>query len=108
MWLSAMILVGLVLAGAADASATSVTQDCVIVGEVGTTPGQLSANLFSNCPLRVERKARLLIIKGRHRNIEVRVPESPGLHDFVYRWGQRTAQIGDQDVEIAFGPAGET
>jgi hypothetical protein len=107
MWLASLVLIATVGGGASFPEAVSELQDCLVYGKVFSTSVELGANLYSNCPLTVERKERLLIMQGRHRRVEVRVPGDPGVHDFVYRWGQNTAQIDDDIVGITFGPAGE-
>jgi hypothetical protein len=56
----------------------------------------------------VEGKTTSLVMTGRHRRVEFMMPSAPGVHDFVYRWGQTTAQLDDRDIAISFGPAGDT
>ena len=107
MWVT-VTLIGLMGAVPAEVTPTTWIQDCVIVGEVSNTAGEISANLFSNCPLAIEQTAGVLIMKGHYSEVEVLLPENPGVHDFLYRWGEGTAQIDSQDVAIAFGPARET
>ena len=108
MWPSAIILAGYFGSTFLEQPPVLAVQDCVIMGKVYNIAGETGANLFSNCPLAITQKARVLIIKGRHRDVEVRFPENPGVYDFVYHWGQSTAQLDNHDVDIAFGPAGET
>jgi hypothetical protein len=108
MWLSLVWLVSALGSSTPDAIPALVSQDCLVIGKVFNTSGKIGATLYSNCPLSVERKPRILIMKGRHRHIEVRLPDRPGVHDFVYRWGESTARVDNEQVEIAFGPANET
>jgi len=56
--------------------------------------------LSSNCAIRIERKERRIIMTGPNKIIEVLIPEDPGLHEFIYRWGHRTAHFDDETVEI--------
>jgi hypothetical protein len=107
MWLAALVLIANIGGGAPVPEDVSELQDCLVYGKVFSTMVEVGANLYSNCPLMVERKERLLIMQGRHRRVEVPVPSDTGVHDFVYRWGQNTAQIDDNIVGITFGPAGE-
>jgi hypothetical protein len=107
MWQATVILVGY-LSGSPEHTLVPGMQECVVVGKIFNLAGEIGANLFSNCPLTIHRKPHGLVMKGRYRNIEVRVPENPGVHEFIYRWGQSTAQIDNHDVDIAFGPAAET
>lgn len=107
MWLFPVVLLAFVAGGVSLADDASEPQDCLVYGKVFSTAAEVGANLYSNCPLTIERKERLLIMQGRHRRVEVRVPGYLGVHDFVYRWGQNTAQIDDDTVGIIFGPAGE-
>lgn len=107
MWLSSLVLAVWVAGGISSPDDGVELQDCMVYGKVFSTTVEIGANLYSNCPLTIERKERLLIMQGRHRRVEVRVPGGQGIHDFVYRWGQNTARIDDDVVEITFGPAGE-
>jgi hypothetical protein len=106
MWLPTLVLLVFVAGGSSIPDEAS-EQDCLVYGKVFSTAVEVGANLYSNCPLTIERHERLLIMQGRHRRVEVRMPGHLGVHDFVYRWGQNTAKIGDDVVGIIFGPAGE-
>jgi len=45
-------------------------------------------------------QVRRIIMTGPNKTIEVLIPEDPGLHEFIYRWGHRTAHFDDETVEI--------
>jgi len=36
--------------------------------------------------------------------VSVVIPIQPGLHEFVYRWGQTVARFDDEKVEVKPGP----
>lgn len=107
MWINAVLLVSS-FAGIPDMEAVASSPDCIVIGKVFKGSGTISARLFSNCPLAVEGKTTSLVMTGRHRRVEFMMPSAPGVHDFVYRWGQTTAQLDDKDIAISFGPAGDT
>ncbi len=88
MWLSSLLLAGYVAGGSAAPLPVNLPQACFVYGEVFWSATQITAMLSSNCPIRIERKERLITLKGSQRVIEFLIPEEPGMHEFVYRWGQ--------------------
>ncbi len=100
MWLSALLLAETLSGTPAVAVQSSTPQACFIFGEVFWSTTQISAMLSSNCAIRIERKERRIIMTGPNKIIEVLIPEDPGLHEFIYRWGHRTAHFDDETVEI--------
>ena len=100
MWLSALLLAETLSGTPAVAVQSSMPQACFIFGEVFWSTTQISAILSSNCAIRIERKERRIIMTGPNKIIEVLIPEDPGLHEFIYRWGHRTAHFDDETVEI--------
>jgi hypothetical protein len=86
----------------------SIPQACFVFGEVFWSETQVSAMLSSNCPIHIERKESLIAMSARHKTVMFMIPQDPGVHSFVYRWGNRVALFDDEKVEVALGPgAGE-
>ena len=100
MWLSALLLAGTLSGTPAMPVQSSMPQACFVFGEVFWSTTQISAMLSSNCAIRIERKERRIIMTGPNKIIEVLIPEDPGLHEFIYRWGQRNVHFDDNSVEI--------
>ena len=102
-----MVLASLMLAGTlangglAIPVQNSMPQACFVYGEVFWSPVQITAMLSSNCKIHIERQERMIIMKGQNRIIRVLIPEEPGLHEFIYRWGQSAAHFDDELVQVA-------
>jgi len=47
---------------------------------------------------------RLITLKGSQRVIEFLIPEEPGMHEFVYRWGQNAAHFDNEKLDVLSGP----
>src|SRR5437867_7970527 len=102
-----MVLASLMLAGTLASGGpavpvqSSMPQACFVYGEVFWSPVQTTAMLSSNCRIHIERQERLIIMKGQNRTIRFQIPEEPGMHEFIYRWGQPTAHFDDELVQVA-------
>jgi len=102
-----MILASLMFAGTLASGGVAIPvqsnlpQACFVYGEVFWSPVQISAMLSSNCRIHIERQERVIILKGQNRIIQVLIPEEPGLHEFIYRWGQPAAHFDDELVRVA-------
>ena len=106
-----MVLVSLMLAGTLASGGlaipvqttvqTTMPQACFVYGEVFWSPVQITAMLSSNCRIHIERQERMIIMKGQNRIIRVLIPEEPGMHEFIYRWGQPDAHFDDELVRVA-------
>src|SRR5256712_9191029 len=102
-----MVLASLMLAGTLASGGlavpvqSSMPQACFVYGEVFWSPVQTTAMLSSNCKIHIERQERLIIMKGQNRTIRFQIPEEPGMHEFIYRWGQPTAHFDDELVQVA-------
>jgi hypothetical protein len=79
-------------------------QACFVFGEVLWSPSQTTAMLSSNCPIQTGRQGGNIVMKGPRRMVNVTIPKDPGVHEFVYRWGQSFARFDDEKVQVAFGP----
>jgi hypothetical protein len=80
---------------------------CFVFGEVFWSQSQVSALLSSNCPIHIERTDHRIVMKGPGRTVNVRIPKDPGVHEFVYRWGQSFVRLDDEKVQVAWGPVVE-
>lgn len=102
-----MVLASLMLAGTLASSGlaipvqSSMPQACFVYGEVFWSPVQITVMLSSNCNIHIEREERTIIMKGPNRIIRFLIPEDPGVHEFIYRWGQPTAHFDDEVVRVA-------
>ena len=103
MWLSSLFLAGFIT-GASTATPVNLPQACFVYGEVFWSVSQVTAMLSSNCQIRIERKDRLITLKGPQQVIEFLIPEDPGVHEFVYRWGQNAAHFDDGKIDVLAGP----
>jgi hypothetical protein len=104
MWASSVVLAGSLLAAPQVAVPISMPQTCFVFGEVLWSPNQTTALLSSNCPIQIGRQGGILVMKGPHRVVNVMIPKDPGLHEFVYRWGQSFARFDDEKIQVGFGP----
>jgi hypothetical protein len=100
MLLPSMVLAGFFLSGAAVPVQNSFPQACFVFGEVFWSETQVSAMLSSNCPIHIERKESLITMRARHKTVVFMIPEDPGVHSFVYRWGNRVAFFDDEKMEV--------
>ena len=108
MLLQSMVLAGFFMSGAAMPVQNSFPQACFVFGEVFWSENQVSAMLSSNCPIHIERKESLITMTARSKTVVFMLPEDPGVHSFVYRWGNRTALFDEEKIEVGLGPsAGE-
>jgi hypothetical protein len=102
MGVSSVLLLGSLLAGPM-ALPVSLPPACFVFGEVFWSVDQTTAMLSSNCPIHIERREGVIVMKGPRRTVNVVVPRIPGLHEFVYRWGQSVARFDDEKVEVRQG-----
>ncbi len=106
MWILPLLVAGS-LAGSLQAPAqavpvqSSLPQACFVFGEIFWSAYQTNAMLSSNCPIKIERRERLLVLKGPQRIVKIVIPELQGLHEFIYRWGSDFARFDDDKVDIA-------
>ena len=106
MWLSAVLLAGFLANGSGVPTQSTLPQPCIVYGEVFWSETQITAELHSNCPIEIEQKGRGIIMTSRRWIVQALIPEDPGVHKFVYQWGQSMARFGDKSLAIAFGPLG--
>jgi hypothetical protein len=107
MLFSSLLLTGALASGFAVPVQSTMPSACFIVGEVSHAPGQVSADLSSNCAIEIEQKDQFIIMRsrrGEHRTFVARIPDQHGLLAFVYRWGQSEAYFDDERVTVLVGP----
>jgi hypothetical protein len=75
---------------------------CFVFGQIFSGPTQTSAILSSNCGVQIERNARSIRMTRTDQAVEFLIPALPGMHEFVYRWGQPRARMGEEMVQISF------
>src|SRR5437870_3423631 len=103
MWISSLFLAGSLLTAPSAAVPVSMPQACFVFGEVFWSAAQTTAMLSSNCPIQIERQEGVIVLKGPHRTVNIVIPKDPGMHEFVYRWGQSVARFDDEKVEVKPG-----
>ena len=81
---------------------------CVVYGKVYRVGGAINLELNSTCGIHVDRTRSLLVLTSHYRTVEIQVPRDSGVYPFLYEWGQNTATFGEEEVDISFGPAGES
>ena len=91
---------------AAWLSAQTDSRDCFIFGEVSAAEEQVFSLQATGCPIKIERKGKLVTLSSPKYIVEIVIPDGPGTQKFLYQWGEAHAKIGDQDVGIAFRPVG--
>ncbi len=87
-------------------SAQTNSKDCFIFGEVSATEEQIFNLQATGCPIKIERKGRLVTLTSPKYIVEITIPDGAGTKKFLYQWGETQAKIGDQDVNIEFRPVG--
>lgn len=87
-------------------SAQTTSKDCFIFGEVSATEEQVFNLEATGCPIKIERKGRLVTLTSPKYVVEITIPDGPGTQKFLYQWGESQAKIGNHDVNIAFRPVG--
>jgi len=103
MWISSLLVAGSLLTGPSATVPVSMPQACFVFGEVFWSTAQTTAMLSSNCPIRIERQDGVIVMKSARWTVSVVIPIQPGLHEFVYRWGQSVARFDDETVEVKPG-----
>jgi hypothetical protein len=82
---------------------SSISQSCFVFGEVFWSETQTTAILSSNCPINIERTERMVTMRARLRSVRFMIPQDPGIHEFVYRWGSEVARLDDEKIPVMFG-----
>jgi hypothetical protein len=98
-------------AAAAWLYAQDTPQACIISGEVSASEEKitnLQANVPSGmqCPIKIERKGKLITLTSPKYIVEIAIPDTPGPQKFQYQWGESEATIGDQVINISYREVG--
>ena len=93
-------------AAAAWLYAQQTSQDCFVFGEVSAAEEQGSGLQATGCPIKIERKGKLVILASPKFIVEIAIPDMPGPQKFLYQWGQAEATIGNQIITISYREAG--
>jgi len=83
-------------------SAQTDSRDCFIFGEVSATQEQVFNLQATGCPIKIERKGKLIKLTSPKYIVEITIPDVAGTQKFRYQWGESEATIGDQPVQISF------
>ena len=83
---------------------------CVIVGNVVWAKEEIEPHvrLKTSCPIQIQRDGAYLKLSSSKWIIEVVIPETPSPKAFLYIWGQRAATIGNDTVNVHYGPVDGT
>lgn len=93
-------------AAAAWLYAQHTSQDCFIFGEVSAVEEQVFELKATGCPIKIERKGKLITLSSPKFIVEIAIPDMPGPQKFLYQWGQSEATIGDQVINISYREVG--
>ncbi len=92
---------------AAWLSAQTDSRDCCFIfGVVSTTEERVFDLEATGCPIKIERKGKLVTLTSPKYIVEITIPGGLGTRKFLYQWGETQAKIGDHNVAIAFRPVG--
>lgn len=93
-------------AAAAWLYAQHTSEDCFIFGEVSAAEEQASNLQATGCPIKIERKGKLITLTSPKFVVEIAIPDMPGPQKFLYQWGQAEATIGNQVIAISYRELG--
>ena len=93
-------------AAAAWLYAQQTSQDCFIFGEVSAVDEQVFELKATGCPIKIERKGKLITLASPKFIVEITIPDMPGPQKFLYQWGQSEATIGNQVINISYREVG--
>jgi hypothetical protein len=94
------------VAAAAWLYAQHTSEDCFIFGEVSAVEEQASELKATGCPIKIERKGKLITLTSPKYVVEIAIPDAPGPQKFLYQWGQSEATIGSQVINVSYREAG--
>jgi len=86
--------------------AQQLSQDCFIFGEVSAAEAKSLELTATGCPIKIERKGKLITLSSPKYIVEIAIPDMPGAQKFLYQWGQSEATIGNQVITISFREVG--
>jgi hypothetical protein len=86
--------------------AQQTSQDCFVFGEVSATEEQGLELKATGCPIKIERKGKLITLSSPKFIVEIAIPDEPGPQKFLYQWGESEATIGNQVINISYREVG--
>lgn len=94
------------VAAAAWLYAQHTSEDCFIFGEVSAAEEQASELKATGCPIKIERKGKLITLTSPKYIVQIAIPDAPGPQKFLYQWGQAEATIGSQVITVSYREVG--
>jgi len=94
------------VAAAAWLYAQHTSEDCFILGEISAAEEQASELKATGCPIKIERKGKLITLTSPKYIVEIAIPDAPGPQKFLYQWGQAEATIGSQVIAVSYREVG--
>ncbi len=79
---------------------------CLVVGNVIWAKEEIEphVHLKSSCPIQIQRDGQYLKLSSSKWIVEVVIPETASAKPFLYIWGQLAATIGNDTVNVSYGP----
>jgi hypothetical protein len=115
--LATLVLIGLslfptislgnrILPGGPSEAGTMRPMKCLVVGDVVWAKEDIepTVRLKTWCPIQIQREGAYLKLSSSKWVVEVLLPETPLPQAFLYIWGQRDATIGNNTVQVSYGP----
>ena len=92
------------------ASVTMPSIRCLVVGYVVWAKEEMEprVRLKARCPIQIQRAGAYLRLSSSKWIVEILIPETPSPKPFLYIWGQRAATIGNDTVNVQYGPVDGT
>jgi hypothetical protein len=92
--------------GGPSQSRTLLPMKCLVVGDVVWAKEEIEpyVRLKTSCPIQIQREGAYLKLSSSKWIVEVVIPETPSRKAFLYIWGQRAATIGNDTVNVSYGP----
>lgn len=80
--------------------------ECLVVGNVIWAKDKIEPHvrLKTSCPIQIQRDGPYLKLSSSKWIIEVVIPETLFPKPFLYIWGQGAATIGNDTVQVHYGP----
>ena len=99
-----------ILPGGPSEAGTMPPVRCLVVGEVVWAKENIepSVRLKTWCPIQIQREGAYLKLSSSKWIVEVLIPETPLPKAFLYIWGQQDATIGNETIQVSYGPLGGT
>ena len=108
--LPALPMANHILSSGHSESGTMPPTRCLVVGDVvwGKEEIEPHVRLKARCPIQIQREGAYLKLSSSKWTVEVVIPETPSPKPFLYIWGQPAATIGNDMVNVHYGPVDGT